>query len=156
MSSVPVSRPSSHPTPDRKPLQPIQLLRVECRAGLEDVIRGHAVLMIVTGDASDSDCKSYWLRADVAHAGHIIGWELQKFVTGERYCLPADCSSCDCADHTFRDDRPGGCRHMVAMRQVVVQLGRTVGQQASGDDPVVEAVADPDDPAWSERWGLAS
>jgi hypothetical protein len=67
------------------------LLRVECRAGIEDVILGRAVLCVVTGDATDSDTRCYWVKADVAHTGHIVSWQLQKFVTGERYNLAADC-----------------------------------------------------------------
>jgi hypothetical protein len=153
MSTVPVPRPPSHPIPERKPLQPVQLLRVECRAGIEDVILGRAVLVIVSGDATDSDTAGYWLKADVSHTGHIVSWQLQKFATGERYNLPADCSSCECADHVYREERPGGCRHMVAMRQAVVQLGR----MASGDDDMVEAVAgEGDEPVdLDQRWTLA-
>jgi hypothetical protein len=133
----------------------VQLLSVECHAGIEDVILGRAVLVIVTGDATDSDTAGYWLKADVSHTGHIVSWQLQKFATGQRYNLPADCSSCDCGDHTFREERPGGCRHMVAMRQAVVQLGRTV---ASSADPVVDAVTSNDDEPvdMDERWTLAS
>jgi hypothetical protein len=142
MSVVPVPRPSSHQIRQRKPLEPVSLLRVECRAGVEDVILGRAVLVIVTGDATDSDTRCYWVKADVGRHGHIVSWEITKFGAAEAYHLPADCSSCDCPDHTYAEERPGGCRHMVAMRQVVVQLGRTV---ASSDD----------DPAWSERWTIA-
>jgi hypothetical protein len=154
MSTVPVPRPPSHQIRQQKPLEPISLLRVECRAGIEDVILGRAVLVIVTGDESDSDTASYWLRADEGRHGHIVSWEITKFGSVEAYRLPADCSSCDCGDHSFREERPGGCRHMVAMRQAVVQLGRTV---ASSDDDVVEAVAgDDDEPVdLDQRWTLA-
>jgi hypothetical protein len=130
----------------------VQLLRVTCEAGLSDLIAGHAVLAITTGDGSDCDTRCYWVKADVAHTGHIVSWQITKFGSVDSYNLPADCSSCDCGDHTFREERPGGCRHMVAMRQAVVQLGR----MASSDD-VVEAVAGDDDEAivLDQRWTLA-
>jgi hypothetical protein len=110
----------------------VQLLRVTCEAGLDDLIAGRAVLVITTGDVSDSDSKLYWLKADLSYTGHITGFELTKFGQAEAYHLPADCSSCDCPDATFCEERPGGCRHMVAMRQAVLQLGRRA--QAPDED----------------------
>jgi hypothetical protein len=100
----------------------VQLLRVECEAGIADLIAGHAVLAITTGDETDSDTRVYWLKADVDHTGRVASFELSRFGTGEMYRLPADLSSCDCPDHTFREDRPGGCKHRVALRQALTSL----------------------------------
>jgi hypothetical protein len=32
------------------------------------------------------------------------------------YDLPPDLSGCDCPDRTHKPERPGGCKHMVALR----------------------------------------
>jgi hypothetical protein len=133
----------------------VQLLRVTCEAGIPDLIAGHAVLCITVGDHTDSDTRLYWLRANVAHTGHIVSFELTTFRTGERYELPADLSSCSCADGIYREDRPGGCKHAAALRKVLVGMSRgTPWPGFSSDDPVIEAVASDDDPAWDERWTI--
>jgi hypothetical protein len=91
-------------------------------AGLADLIAGHAVLAITTGDDTDSDTRVYWLKADVDHTGRVASFELTRFGSGEQYHLPADLSSCDCPDHAFREDRLGGCKHMAALRQALILL----------------------------------
>jgi hypothetical protein len=79
-------------------------------------------LAITTGDYTHSDTRVYWLKADVDHTGRVASFELTRFGSSEKYRLPADLSSCDCPDHTFREDRPGGCKHMVALRQALTAL----------------------------------
>ena len=37
------------------------------------------------------------------------------------YQLPADLSSCDCPDATFRPDRPGGCKHRRALAKLLAE-----------------------------------
>jgi hypothetical protein len=44
----------------------------------------------------------------------LVGWSLRK-QGGEVYDLPADLSSCDCADACFHPERPGGCKHRRAL-----------------------------------------
>jgi hypothetical protein len=48
-----------------------------------------------------------------------VAFRLVKFGTGEQYDIPRDLSSCDCPDRVYRPDRPGGCRHMQALRQAL-------------------------------------
>src|SRR5215472_6763647 len=45
----------------------------------------------------------------------LVGYRLLK-ADGSMYDLPRDLSGCDCPDHTFHPERPGGCKHMSAMR----------------------------------------
>jgi hypothetical protein len=160
MPTVPDPRPSSHPISPKKSLEPVQLLRVTCEAGLADLIAGHAVLVICVGDHTDSHTTVYWLKADVdQHSGKVISFELQQFSTGGRYHLPADLSSCDCPDHIYREERPGGCKHMVALRQALVGMVATPeGGWAgfSSDDEVIDATTSEDDAAidLDETWTI--
>jgi hypothetical protein len=43
-----------------------------------------------------------------------VGYRLLK-ADAMMYDLPADLSTCDCPDRTFNPDRPGGCKHMLAL-----------------------------------------
>jgi hypothetical protein len=80
-------------------------------------------LSIVSGDATDRDESAYWCLA--AYVGdRCTGFRLTKFGTGEVYDLPRDLSSCDCPDHTFRPERPGGCKHMQALRQALLTVAQ--------------------------------
>jgi hypothetical protein len=42
---------------------------------------------------------------------------------GTVYHLPADLSSCDCPDGTYRPDRPGGCKHRKALAALLRSIG---------------------------------
>ncbi len=53
----------------------------------------------------------------------LAGFRLLK-ADGAMYDLPADLSRCDCPDHTFHPERPGGCKHMGAMRASLAALAR--------------------------------
>jgi hypothetical protein len=104
---------------ERKPLLPVQ---VEARfvggASRQDLIDGAAVLSILSGDATDRDEQAYWCIA-VFDGERCVAFRLVKFGTGEQHDLPRDLSSCDCPDRTYRPERPGGCRHMQALRQAL-------------------------------------
>jgi hypothetical protein len=156
MSSVPVSRPSSHPRQQK----PVQLLRVTCESGLADLIAGHAVLVICVGDHTESHTTVYWLKADVRQrSGKVVSFELQQFENGNRYHLPHDLSTCDCPDKTYRDDREGGCKHMAALRVALAGMGKGAPWPGfRSDDEVIEAVAGDDDEAivLDQRWTIAS
>lgn len=54
---------------------------------------------------------------------HETGYQLH----GKRgvYDLPKDLSSCDCADATFRSERPGGCKHRRAL--AALKAARKIG-----------------------------
>jgi hypothetical protein len=65
--------------------------------------------------------QEYDLGAHLDEAGCITGWHLVRD-DDENYDLPADLSSCDCADRTFHPEREGGCKHMVALRAALRAL----------------------------------
>ncbi len=115
MSTVPTS-PARR---QRKPLLPVQVTaRFVGGATRKDVLDGAAVLSIVSGDATDTDESAYWCQA-VYDGDRCTGFRLTKFGGHEVYDLPRDLSSCDCPDQTYRPERPGGCRHMAALRQAL-------------------------------------
>ena|SRR5690349_6039640 len=116
-------------TPTRPPRQRKPLTAVNVRAYFvggatrQDVIDGSAVLSVVTGDDTDRDECAYWCLA-VYDGDRCTGFRLTKFGTGEVYDLPRDLGSCDCPDQTYRGERPGGCRHMAALRQALPTVAR--------------------------------
>jgi hypothetical protein len=85
-----------------------------------DMFHGHAILEI----ESEGRLESYWLTLNVSPDGHIAGLRLQRFATGQRYDLPADLDDCTCGDRNYRPERPGGCRHMVALREALVNVAK--------------------------------
>jgi hypothetical protein len=98
------------------------LLPVQVRAHFvggatrQELLDGAAVLSIT--DATTGEEKAYWCLAAFDGA-RCLGFRLVAFGTGEVYDLPRDLSSCDCPDHVYRGERPGGCRHMQALRQAL-------------------------------------
>ena len=119
MSTVPAPRPSVNPSRKPKPLQPVNVKATFVGgATRRDVIDGQAVLSIVSGDDSDRDETAYWCLA-VYDAGRCVAFRLVKFGSGEQYDLPRDLSSCDCPDRTYKPERPGGRKHMVALQQAL-------------------------------------
>jgi hypothetical protein len=59
--------------------------------------------------------------------GKTVGVRLEYMsLSGEHIMhdidLTANPPRCDCADHTFRPERPGGCRHLVALREAAATL----------------------------------
>jgi hypothetical protein len=69
---------------------------------------GQAGSVSINGD-------TYALTFIVHEAGDVNGYHIVKDATGSAYDLPADLSTCDCPDATYRV-RPGGCRHAAALR----------------------------------------
>ena len=139
MPTVPVPRPPVKP--NRKPLQPVSV--VACFVGgatRRDVLDGAAVLSIATGDDTDRDEAAYWCAA-LFDGEKCVGFELRKFGGAEVYHLPRDLSSCDCPDHTYRPERPGGCRHMAALRQALPTVGKATEHSCSVDRPAPGAAA---------------
>jgi hypothetical protein len=103
----------------RKPLVAVQVVASFVGgATREDVIDGAAVLSIASGDDTDRDESAYWCKA-LFDNERCTGFRLTKFGGSETYDLPRDLSSCDCPDRNYRPDRPGGCKHMVALRQAL-------------------------------------
>lgn len=68
-----------------------------------------------------------------AYLRHVLqnGYRLEK-QTGEVYDLPADLSSCACADATYNAERPGGCKHHCALRAILTVLGFDIPTPAPG------------------------
>jgi hypothetical protein len=100
---------TSAPAGQPKALQPVSVrARFFGRPTARALAEGRAILSIRDGDGE----SSYWCEA--LPAG---GYRLKKFGAGRRYDLPADLSSCTCGDRTHRPERPGGCKHMAALRQ---------------------------------------
>jgi hypothetical protein len=117
MSSLPATRPPA------KPLEPVAVtgrILTGLGQGLHDLFHGCAILEI----EGDGKLDSYWVTLNVSPDGHIAGVRVQRFATGQRYDLPADLSSCDCPDQLYRSERPGGCKHMVALRQALVNVAK--------------------------------
>ena len=119
MSSVDFLCPPVKPSKarPRKPLLPVSVRAFFVGdASRQDVIDNAAVLSII--DAATNAEKAYWCAA-IFEGENCIGFRLTAFLSGEAYDLPRDLSSCDCPDRTFKSERPGGCRHMAALRQAL-------------------------------------
>jgi hypothetical protein len=138
MSSL--ATPSPAVKPDRAPPSPVVVAgRILAGKGqvMHDLFHGHAILEI----ESEGRLESYWLTLNVSPDGHIAGLRLQKFATGQRYDLPADLDGCDCPDQTFRPERLGGCRHMVALRAALTNIAKdnpppkSVSHRVERDEP---------------------
>jgi hypothetical protein len=86
----------------------------------QDIIDGAAVLSI-TDQRSEQE-QAYWCQVLFAD-GRCLGYRLAKLGTDTRYTLSRDLAACDCPDRAFTA-RPGGCRHMVALRQALMTVPR--------------------------------
>jgi hypothetical protein len=155
MSNVPARAQSAN----RPPLQPVQLLRVDCQAGIADLLAGHAVISISTGAESDSNTTVSRLQAFTDHAGKITCFRLTKFGTGEVYDLDAALESCTCADATYREERPGVCRHRRGLREALLSITEGQDQEPEWPDErytIVDAVAGEDDEVVDveQRWTI--
>jgi hypothetical protein len=108
----------------RQPQKPVHVTgRFVGGTSRDDVINGSAVLSIVSGDATDSDETPYWCKA-VFDSDRCTGFRLTKFGGGEVYDLPRDLSSCNCPDRQWKPYRPGGCKHMAALKQALPTVSR--------------------------------
>jgi hypothetical protein len=87
----------------------------------QDVVDGSAVLSIT--DLGTGEEAAHWLAA-VFTGGRCAGFRLRKLGGAGAYELPRDLSSCSCPDRAHRPGRPGGCRHMAALRQALPAVGR--------------------------------
>jgi hypothetical protein len=101
---------STTKTTSRKP-RSLQPVRGSCRwlrrPGVEDDKSG---LLEINGTA-------YGLLI------HPTAYELLKH-GGTSYSLPLDLSSCDCPDATWNGERPGGCKHRLAMAKLLAAIGK--------------------------------
>ncbi len=89
-------------------------------------VNGSVKILRSLGDAGaaweiEINGKAYYL-ARTEGGFRLSGWdERHQQVTA--YDLPADLSSCDCPDATYRGERPGGCKHRKALAALQV-VGR--------------------------------
>lgn len=112
----------TRPARQRKPLSPVNVrARFVGGATRQDVLDGAAVLSIT--DLTTREEAAYWLEA-VYDGERCVAFRLRKFGGEEQYDLPRDLSSCDCPDGIYRAERPGGCRHMAALRQALPTVAR--------------------------------
>jgi hypothetical protein len=88
----------------------------------QDVMDGAAVLSVT--DLTTQEEQAYWCEA-LFEGDRCLGFRLRKFGGEEPpYDLPRDLSGCDCPDRSYRPERPGGCRHMAALRQALPTVAR--------------------------------
>jgi hypothetical protein len=86
-----------------------------CRWAVQPTESHPGCLVLTTPDKrTGKPVSQAYLVSPVLDDGRLIGWSLRK-TDGTVYDLPADLSSCDCADNSFHPERPGGCRHMKAL-----------------------------------------
>jgi hypothetical protein len=112
---------TSDPGHQREPLGPVKVrARFVAGATPEGFAAGAAILSIRDGDGE----SCYWCEALPGAGGQCVGYRLRKFGGGQPHELPGDLSGCTCADRTHRPDRPGGCRHMAALRQALPALNK--------------------------------
>ena len=119
MSSLSVRAPRVKPR--QGPLAPVNVtgrLITGLNTGLADLFDACAILEI----EDSKELTSYWCGGSTDSQGHITSLHLQKFGCGTKYELPADLSSCSCPDGIYRDSRPGGCRHAVALRNALLTV----------------------------------
>ena len=108
----------------RKPLLPVQVTAYFVGgATRQDVIDNAAVLVHHWSVTATGDEKAYWTQA-MFDGERCLGFRLTAFASGEMYDLPRDLSGCDCPDQTYKSERPGGCRHMAALRQALPTVAR--------------------------------
>ncbi len=145
MPSVLTHRLSVKPNCAKRPLLPVQVTGYFVGgASRQDVIDNAAVLSIT--DQVTGEEKAYWTQAifEGAAGERCLGFRLTAFVSGEVYDLPRDLSSCDCPDRTFKSERPGGCRHMAALRQALPTVAGTHPSVPSVVVPMLPTMRKPD------------
>jgi hypothetical protein len=114
---------TSDPGRQQKPPEPVKVrARFVAGATPEGLAAGAAILSVTEADTGKATC--YWCEALPGADGRYVGFRLRKFGGGEPHDLPGDLSGCTCADRTHRPDRPGGCRHMAALRQALPALNK--------------------------------
>ena len=87
-----------------KPLAPVSgTVRVLRPVGSVNDLAGE---IAISGTAYYLECRGtcYTLTGYDSRKGEVTSYD-----------LPADLSSCDCPDQTYRGERPGGCKHRKAL-----------------------------------------
>jgi hypothetical protein len=85
---------------------------------------GHpGVLVITSADARGQENVATFVVSEHHDGARLLGYRLEK-ADGTMCDLPADLSSCDCPDHCYHPERPGGCKHLGAMRAALAALAK--------------------------------
>jgi hypothetical protein len=127
----------SRPPRQRKPLPPVNVTgHFEPGDLSHDLLHGHAILTITDASKPEAEREAFYWATAVLGDGHLVALDLQKF--GRKYGedhhrVRLEPLGCDCEDATFRPDRPGGCRHVNAVRQAMVELAGRQGLIGVGE-----------------------
>jgi hypothetical protein len=97
-----------------KPLLPVSVRAFFVGGATRQDVIDNAAVLSITDEATHVE-KAYWCAA-IFEGESCIGFRLTAFGSGEVYDLPKNLSGCDCPDHTYKSERPGGCKHMVALK----------------------------------------
>jgi hypothetical protein len=121
MSSLTAPRPRVNARRQHAPLSPVNVVgRFAEGVTPDQLLQGSAILEVT----DPKGVALYWCEA-VLDAGRLVGVVLQKFADGDRHHVHlAGEASCTCEDASYRPDRPGGCRHVNAVKQALIDLAR--------------------------------
>jgi hypothetical protein len=105
---------------NRKPIPAAEVTgRLVTGAGttLADLLAGVAVLDV----SAPTGSTSYWCGVIAEADGHVVGFTLTKFNSGQRYQVTFDGETweCDCPDCTFRERT---CKHVLALHSALTKL----------------------------------
>ncbi len=90
-------------------------------ATVEDLLMGFADLEIE--DAAELTLS--WCQANM-HRGNVANYAPASLTPPRCTTREASLGSCDCPDAPYRPNRPGRCRHAVALRQALATCLRVV------------------------------
>ncbi|MCI0463760.1 MAG: hypothetical protein L0Z62_43040 [Gemmataceae bacterium] len=96
------------PLPRRRRREPL-----EPATGTVKILRAVGEVNPTTGEVQIG-AKAYYLGL-FPGGYHLTSWD-ERLSEVTNYDLPADLTDCTCPDQTFRPERPGGCRHLAALR----------------------------------------
>lgn len=128
----------------RKPLVPVQVTGRfgSLTADLQALRLGTAVLFLT--DLTTGEETLYWAKG-VSEGGILAGIVLEKLDGGKHpdgYMVRLkgeNAPACDCPDACYRPDRPGGCKHLAAVRQAVATLAADLRRRTGGLQPAPAA-----------------
>ena len=127
-ASLPAPCPATKTSRERRPPEAVSVTGRFAEGVTPDQLpHGSAILEII--DAK-TECF-YWVEA-VGRNGRVLGVWLQEFGDGTRHYVHLDGEvCCTCEDATYRPDRPGGCRHVVALGQALPELASRLAAVAA-------------------------
>jgi hypothetical protein len=106
----------------RKPLQPVTgRCRWIVQPGIAPCPHPGVIEITVVRPSDGTEVTEAYAVHENRDDGRLAGYQLKK-ADGTKYDLPADFSSCDCADGTYSPDRPGGCKHRKALPNALASL----------------------------------